>query len=126
LELIAAEGPGVLHRGELAELISRDVSDRGGLLTLEDLAAYEPVVRPALVSRAGAWTLSTTPPPSVGGVCLAAMLRLLLAHPEENPLDPDHVVAVQRAVLGHRLAVLDHSPDLVAAAGDFLDRVDRD
>ena len=26
--------------------------------------------------------LSTTPPPSVGGVCLTAMLRLLLAHPE--------------------------------------------
>jgi gamma-glutamyltranspeptidase/glutathione hydrolase len=126
LELIAAEGPGVLHHGELAELISRDVTGRGGLLTRADLAAYEPVVRPALVSRAGRWALSTTPPPSVGGVCLAAMLRLLLAHPDENPLDPDHVVQVQRAVLGHRLDVLDHAPDLVAAAEAFLDRVDRD
>ena len=126
LELIAAEGPGVLHHGELAELISRDVTGRGGLLTLADLAAYEPVVRPALVSRAGGWALSTTPPPSVGGVCLTAMLRLLLAHPDANPLDPDHVVQVQRAVLGHRLDVLDHAPDLVAAAEAFLDRVDRD
>src|SRR3954469_4051234 len=126
LELIATEGPGVLHHGELADLISRDVSARGGLLTRADLAAYRPVVRPALVSRAGGWALSTTPPPSVGGVCLAAMLRLLLAHPDENPLDPDHVVAVQRAVLGHRLDVLDHAPDLVAAAREFLDRVDRD
>ena len=86
LELIAADGPGVLHHGELAELISRDVTGRGGLLTQADLAAYEPVVRPALVSRAGGWTLSTTPPPpSVGGVCLAAMLRLLLAHPDGEP-----------------------------------------
>jgi len=126
LELIATEGPEVLHHGELAELISRDVSARGGLLTRGDLAAYRPVVRPALVSRAAGWALSTTPPPSVGGVCLAAMLRLLLAHPDENPLDPDHVVAVQRAVLGHRLDVLDHAPDLVAAAREFLDRVDRD
>ncbi len=126
LELIAAEGPAVLHHGELAEMISRDVSERGGLLTRADLAAYEPVVRPALVSRVAGWALSTTPPPSVGGVCLTAMLRLLLAHPEEDPLDPDHVVAVQRAVLGHRLDVLDHAPDLVAAARDFLDRVDRD
>jgi gamma-glutamyltranspeptidase/glutathione hydrolase len=126
LELIAAEGPEVLHRGELAELISSDVLERGGLLTRADLAEYRPVVRPALVSRAAGWALSTTPPPSVGGVCLAAMLRLLLAHPEENPLDADHVVAVQRAVLGHRLDVLDHATDLVAAAEAFLDRVDRD
>ncbi len=126
LELIAADGPDALHRGELAELISRDVTERGGLLSHADLAAYEPVVRPALVSRAGGWVLSTTPPPSVGGICLTAMLRLLLAHPGENPLDPDHVVQVQRAVLGHRLAVLDQAPDLVAAADEFLDRVDHD
>ena len=126
LELIAREGPGVLHRGELAEQISRDVTARGGLLTEADLAAYQPVVRPALVSRAGGWALSTTPPPSVGGVCLTAMLRLLLAHPGEDPLDAEHVVQVQRAVLGHRLDVLDHAPDLVAAAREFLDRVDHD
>jgi gamma-glutamyltranspeptidase/glutathione hydrolase len=62
----------------------------------------------------------------VGGVCLAAMLRLLLAHPEDEPLDAEHLVLVQRAVLGHRLEVLDHAPDLVAAARAFLDRVDRD
>jgi gamma-glutamyltranspeptidase/glutathione hydrolase len=54
------------------------------------------------------------------------MLRLLLAHPGEDPLDADHVVVVQRAVLGHRLDVLDHAPDLVGAARDFLGRVDRD
>jgi gamma-glutamyltranspeptidase/glutathione hydrolase len=126
LELIAADGPDALHRGELAELISRDVTERGGLLSRADLAAYEPVVRPALVSRTGGWVLSTTPPPSVGGICLTAMLRLMLAHPQGDPLDTDHVVQVQRAVLGHRLAVLDHAPDLVAAAEEFLDRVDHD
>ena len=54
------------------------------------------------------------------------MLRLLTAHPEGDPLDVDHVVRVQRAVLGHRLDVLDHAADLVAAAAAFLDRVDHD
>jgi gamma-glutamyltranspeptidase/glutathione hydrolase len=126
LELIARDGPGVLHHGELADQISRDVTGRGGLLTHEDLATYAPVVRPALVSQAGGWALSTTPPPSVGGVCLTAMLRLLLAHPGEDPLDAEHVVQVQRAVLGHRLDVLDHAPDLDEAAREFLDRVDHD
>ena len=126
LEVVAAEGPRALHEGDLAEQVSRDVAERGGLLTRADLTAYQPVVRPALVSRAAGWTLSTTPPPSVGGVCLTAMLRLLLAHPEQNPLDADHVVEVQRAVLRHRLDVLDLAPDLVTAAAEFLDRVDRD
>src|SRR3954453_20446381 len=41
LELIAADGPRALHDGPLAELISRDVAERGGLLTREHLAAYE-------------------------------------------------------------------------------------
>ena len=47
LKLVAAEGAAVLHTGELAELISRDVLDRGGLLGPEDLAAYSPVIRVA-------------------------------------------------------------------------------
>jgi gamma-glutamyltranspeptidase/glutathione hydrolase len=126
LELVSRDGPTVLHHGELAEQISRDVTGRGGLLTQADLVAYQPVVRPALVSRAGGWALSTTRPPSVGGVCLTAMLRLLLAHPAEDPLDAAHVVRVQRAVLGHRLDVLDHAPDLDEAAREFLHRVDQD
>jgi gamma-glutamyltranspeptidase / glutathione hydrolase len=127
LELIAADGPEVLHQGELAELISRDVLDRGGLLSREDLSAYRPVVRPALVTRAGPWSLATTPPPSVGGVCVAAMLRLLLDDDRGwDPADVDLLVRVQRAVLTHRLDVLDHATDLVEAAHAFLDLVDRD
>ena len=121
-----ATAPASLHRGELAEQISRDVTGRGGLLTRPTWRRTSRVVRPALVSRAGGWALSTTPPPSVGGVCLTAMLRLLLAHPGEDPLDAEHVVQVQRAVLGHRLDVLDQAPDLVAARAEFLDRVDHD
>ncbi len=127
LELIAAEGPRVLHDGELADLISRDVLGRGGLLGPEDLAAYRPVVRPALLTRAGPWALATTPPPSVGGVCVAAMLRLLLeGEGGWDPADDDRLVRVQRAVLGHRLDVLDVASDLQQAARELLDLVDRD
>ena len=68
------------------------------VLTQADLATYEPVVRPALVSRAGGWALSTTPPPSVGGICLTAMLRLLLAHPfvADSRPDPETFSLVRR------------------------------
>jgi gamma-glutamyltranspeptidase / glutathione hydrolase len=125
LRLIADEGPSTMHTGELARLISADVTARGGLLGMADLAEYRPVVRPALAARVGEWDLATVPPPSVGGVCLAAMLRLLEDDP--HPLADDafrgRLIDVQRAVLGHRLNVLDASTDLAEDARRFLDRI---
>jgi gamma-glutamyltranspeptidase/glutathione hydrolase len=128
LELIAADGAATLHTGRLARLISDDVVRRGGILGAADLADYAPVVRPSLISAVGEWTFGTNPPPSVGGVCVAAMLRLLDGRPHAGWDDDDiaHLVRVQRAVLGHRLDVLDHTDDLVRDAGAFLAMVDRD
>ncbi|MET0449736.1 MAG: gamma-glutamyltransferase [Aeromicrobium sp.] len=128
LELIAADGAAALHTGEIARLLSDDVIRRGGILGAADLADYRPVVRPSLTSVVGEWTFGTNPPPSVGGVCVAAMLRLLDGRPHSS-WDADdiaHLVRVQRAVLGHRLDVLDSTDDLVRDAAAFLDLVDRD
>ena len=131
LEVVAGVGPRALHEGDLARAISDDVLGRGGLLTPEDLAAYQPVVRPALVARLGPWTLGTNPPPAVGGVCVAAMLRLLDGHPRPPLVDGTwsaddvaHLVRVQRAVLGARLDRLDVTDDLVAEAAALLDTID--
>ncbi|MET0931923.1 MAG: gamma-glutamyltransferase [Aeromicrobium sp.] len=128
LELIAADGASTLHTGELARLISDDVIRRGGILGAADLADYRPVVRPSLLSTVGDWTFGTNPPPSVGGVCVAAMLRLLDGRPHAawDVDDIAYLVRVQRAVLGHRLDVLDSTDDLVRDATAFLDLVDRD
>ncbi len=117
LEAIADGGPRALHDGDLAEAISRDVTDRGGLMGAADRHAYRPAVTPTLEARLGPWTLSTTVPPSVGGVCVAAMLRLLDGW---RPEDVDRMVEVQRSVLGHRLEVLDHTDDLETDARSFL------
>jgi gamma-glutamyltranspeptidase/glutathione hydrolase len=127
LELIADEGAAALHTGELAHLVAADVLERGGILGAEDLAAYSPVVRASLATRVGGWTLATTPPPSVGGVCVAAMLRLLDGRPVDGWSDDDVelLVRVQRAVLGHRLRALDGSVDLAADAAAYLDLVDQ-
>ena len=80
-------------------------------------------MRPALVTRMGGWALATAPPPSVGGVCLAAMLRLLdgRVHGSWDDDARGWLVRVQRAVLGHRLDVLDSSADLPAEARAFLE-----
>jgi len=128
LELIAADGAATLHTGELARLISDDVIRRGGILGAADLADYRPVVRPSLLSTVGDWTFGTNPPPSVGGVCVTAMLRLLDGRPfgQWDADDVEHLIRVQRAVLGHRLDVLDHSDDLANDARAFLALIDRD
>ncbi len=108
LELIATEGAAALHTGDLARLITSDVLARGGLLGPDDVAAYEPVVRPSLATRVGDWTLSTTPTPSVGGFCVAAMLRLLEGRPVDtwSGDDVELMIEVQRTVLGQGPAAL--------------------
>ena len=42
---------------------STEMEHGGGLVTAEDLAAYQPVVRPAHVLDVGDWSIATNPPP---------------------------------------------------------------
>ena len=110
LELIAKDGAETLYTGELAELLVRDMADNDGILTAQDLAAYEAVVRPALIVRQNGWQLATNPPPAVGGVAVAAMLALLDGVPGQgswNPSELERLVEVQHAVFGRRLPELD-------------------
>lgn len=123
LERIAQHGPGELYTGELGHAVADDILARGGILGPTDLAAYEPVVRPALTARMEGWTLGTNPPPAIGGVSVAAMLRLMSGH---GLADTEHLIRVQRRVLGERLRVFDHTDDLERDAAAFLDLVDRD
>ena len=108
LELIASEGAAALHTGDLARRIAADVRARGGILGSDDLAAYAPVTRPSLATRVGDWILATTPPPSVGGVSVATMLRLLDGSPHSPWTDADVelLIRVQREVLGRGPASL--------------------
>ena len=43
LREIANDGPDVFYRGHLAEAMARDMDVNGGIMTLDDLAAYEPM-----------------------------------------------------------------------------------
>ncbi len=77
LELLASEGEGPFYSGETAGRIVEWVGERGGSLSLADLAAYEPVVRdPVRASFMGRQIL-TNPPPSSGGLLIAFALALL-------------------------------------------------
>lgn len=65
------------YTGETARRIAADMAANGGLITLEDLAAYEArEAKPLRVEYRGHPVL-TTPPSSSGGTALAVMLNTL-------------------------------------------------
>ncbi|MDF8265144.1 gamma-glutamyltransferase [Luteipulveratus flavus] len=120
LEQIAHEGARALYEGELGRRVADHLQHEGGLLTRADLEAYEPVVRPATLTRLRDWQVATNPPPSIGGPVLAAMLRLL----EGEVPSAAAMIAVQRTVLGHRRDRLDTAPDLETAGTELLASLD--
>jgi gamma-glutamyltranspeptidase / glutathione hydrolase len=92
LERLGAEGPAFLYSGDVAQACSDWVLERGGLLTTEDLAAYEVVERePAGVTYQGRQVL-TNPPPSSGGILIADALGIL--ERLERPHGPDVIAEV--------------------------------
>lgn len=124
LQLIADIGASALYTGDLAELIADDMTEREGILTREDLAAFQAVVRPALTVEQNGWRLATNPPPAVGGVAVAAMLALLDGVPAAGGWTADELrrlVDVQRAVLGQRLADLDAEDERLLAGRKVLE-----
>lgn len=76
-EALARQGPDFFYRGELAEQLSRDSRERGGMLTREDLSEYTALVRePVRFSSHGA-SFAFNSPPSPSGCLIAFALGLL-------------------------------------------------
>jgi gamma-glutamyltranspeptidase/glutathione hydrolase len=116
---LAAEGPDLFRDGDVGRALVAAMSDQGGLITADDLAAYQPAVRPAHRLTVGDWEIATNPPPSVGGPMLAVMLGEL---GRREHWTWDDAIDVQRRTLGYRRSVHDLSPDLEADGLDLLAR----
>jgi gamma-glutamyltranspeptidase / glutathione hydrolase len=84
LERFADEGPASVYRGEAAERISAWVCERGGLISIEDLAAYRVIERDPVRTRYRGRDVLTNAPPSSGGILIAFALDLL----ERSPRQP--------------------------------------
>jgi gamma-glutamyltranspeptidase/glutathione hydrolase len=109
LELIATEGVEAFYTGELARLITADMADNEGALTMADLAAYEAVERPSLDLEMGGWRLAVNPGPARGGMAAVAILSRLGERPASGSWAEDelrHLVTVQHEVLGADPAAL--------------------
>jgi gamma-glutamyltranspeptidase / glutathione hydrolase len=76
LRKIAAGGPDVFYRGELAAAIDAEVRARGGFITKDDLAGYRAIERAPVRGIYRRHRLVSAPPP-VGGLAVVETLQIL-------------------------------------------------
>ena len=121
-----AQDPATFSHGELAELVVADVAANGGALGHADLRAYEVVERTPLAVELDGWRFWTNPPPAIGGAVVAMLLAGIGAPPAADGWSVDdrrRVVAALRAVLGHRVDVLDLAEDREAVGNAAVQAV---
>jgi gamma-glutamyltranspeptidase / glutathione hydrolase len=124
LRRLAKEGTGVLYKGELGDAIVESVRSRGGILTREDVAAYQPAIRDPVVGSYRGYRVFTFPPPSSGGLALVEALNVLEGY-ELGPLGAGSSASVHRIAEVMKLAFADTlayvgDPDFVAVPASRL------
>jgi gamma-glutamyltranspeptidase/glutathione hydrolase len=77
LQRIAAQGPDGFYKGMTAELVDKEMKAHGGLITRQDLAAYQAKKRTPNRSTYRGYDVLSMPPASSGGVTLIQMLNVL-------------------------------------------------
>jgi gamma-glutamyltranspeptidase/glutathione hydrolase len=77
LQRIAAQGPNGFYRGETAELLEKEMKANGGLMSRQDLAAYQAKKRMPVRGTYRGYDVLSMPPISSGGVALIQMLNIL-------------------------------------------------
>ena len=124
LAAIAEQGVDVFYRGDIARLIAGDVEANGGLLSLEDLEAYQARVTQALDVPMDDWHLATASLPSVGGAALAAMLLLMrgVGRGRWTAEMARHLIGAQTQVMRFRRQNLDTSDSLGRDVAALLER----
>ena len=77
LKRIAEQGPDGFYKGRTADLIVAEMRRGGGIISHQDLAAYEPKRRTPIRGTYRDYEILSMPPPSSGGITLIQMLNIL-------------------------------------------------
>lgn len=96
------------YQGPTAEALVATMASRGGLLTRDDLIAYQPRWREALRGRYRGYDVITMGPPSSGGVALLQLLTLLEKQ-DMKALGPRTAPAVHRICEAERRVYADRA-----------------
>ncbi len=127
LERIAKYGKKDFYQGETAKTLVSFLQKHGGIMTLEDLARYEPKWRDPIQFQYKEYTITSMSPPSSGGICLGQMFKMIEPYPisDYGHLKPKTIQTITEAA---RRAYADRSfylgdPDFVHVPSDrLLDR----
>ena len=126
LKRIAKNGAAEFYRGETARMMVRDIAALGGLITMDDLAQYQPKVREVLRAKyvldGHNWEVISSPPPSSGGVAIIEALNILKNVPLRgwDDIESVHQVAeTMRRVFADRAVYL-ADPDFAKVPVDGL------
>ena len=77
LDRIADRGADEFYTGQTARLIAAHCAGHGGLITLDDLAAYRAIERPAVHATFRGFDVYGMGPPASGGILIVEMLNIL-------------------------------------------------
>jgi gamma-glutamyltranspeptidase/glutathione hydrolase len=77
LSAISEQGPRGFYQGPVAEKLVTAIKDAGGIMTLEDLKAYQPVIRTPVHGTYRGYDIISMPLPSSGGTVLVEILNIL-------------------------------------------------
>lgn len=122
LEQIRDGGRDGFYLGPVAGLIVAEMERGSGIMSHEDLAAYEPVWREPIEIDYRGYTLFSMPPPSSGGITMALILNILegfeLPAPDTSALVHLEAEAMRRAFIDRNRYLGD--PDFVELPLDRL------
>ena len=77
LKRISKNGRDEFYKGETAKILVHYLQQKGGIITLEDLAKYEAKWRTPITFTYKGLKIISMPPPSSGGICLAEILKMI-------------------------------------------------
>ena len=77
LSAIAEQGSRGFYEGPVAEKLAKAIRDAGGIMTTDDLKAYQPVIRTPVRGTYRGYDIVSMPLPSSGGTVLLETLNIL-------------------------------------------------
>lgn len=124
LERIALNGRSEFYSGETAQKLVDFMQAKGGIMTMEDLKAYEAELREPIIFNYKDLKIISMSPPSSGGICLAQIMKSIESFPL-NEYGHNSLKAIQVITEAERRAYADRSfylgdPDFVDIPANTL------
>ncbi len=117
LKRIAKNGKDEFYKGETATKLVAYLKDKGGIITMEDLAKYEAKWRNPITFKYKDLKIISMAPPSSGGICLAQIMKMIAPY-DLAKMGHNSAEGIQIIVEAERRAYADRSyflgdPDFV-------------